>query len=79
MGTVILKEKLLAADSPRSEGIGVMVKHGPDWPFSATDGWQFLYYPEAGTRAEVQQHCAGCHRRARERDYVFARRLADAP
>jgi hypothetical protein len=72
-GTVIAKEKLLAADSQNPEGIGVMVKHASTSAFSSSGGWQFLYFPEAGTRAQVQEHCARCHQNADKRDYVFAR------
>jgi hypothetical protein len=72
-GTVIAKEKLAAADSKAPEGIGMMVKHASPSSFDSTGGWQFLYYPEAGTRDQVQEHCARCHASAKGRDYVFSR------
>lgn len=68
-GAIIAKEKRMAPGADHPEGVAFMVKHRAG-EFTASDGWEFLYFPSAGKSADYSG-CIDCHRSRAKKDYVF--------
>ncbi len=69
VGSIIAKEKLLDPTDSSPDGLAFMIKHGKG-EFTASDGWEFLYYPST-EEAGAYDSCVTCHRAGAKRDYVF--------
>ena len=80
VGAVIVKHKLIYRPptrgtgqnvQPGSTGIGGMVKRAPGYDPPGGD-WEYFYFtdPESIEAGRIET-CAGCHRAAKERDFVF--------
>ncbi len=69
VGAMIAKEKRATAGATHPEGVAFMVKHRKG-EFTASDGWEFLYFPSAGKNANYDG-CISCHRARAAKDYVF--------
>jgi len=70
VGSVIAKEKLLDPSDKSPDGVAFMVRRGEP-RFRDSGGWEFLYFPTDGHKAEVHQACAACHRSSPTGDYVL--------
>jgi hypothetical protein len=71
VGAILAKEKRLSVDAAHPEGVAFMVKHRAG-EFSASGGWEFLYFPSAGASADYSG-CVDCHRTRGTKDYVFGK------
>jgi hypothetical protein len=74
-GTVIVKEKMTTAKAKTEpHELGVMIKRAAGYAPEGGD-WQYLFVNSVGTVREAQAtvNCAGCHKSAAGRDYVFRR------
>jgi hypothetical protein len=70
-GSVIAKEKIRWVKPGETvlDGVAFMVKR-EGAQFRESGGWEFLFFP-AGDAKKTQAGCAGCHKGAADRDYVF--------
>ena len=70
-GSVIAKEKIrwVKPGETTLDGVAFMVKR-EGAQFRESGGWEFLFFPP-GDAKKTQAGCAGCHKGAAERDYVF--------
>ena len=73
VGSIIVKEKLLGPEASSTEAVAFMIKHEKG-KFTASGGWEFLYYPTAPSAKKADEYdgCVTCHRVGGKRDYVFA-------
>jgi len=70
IGSVIAKEKLANLGDKSPEGVAFMVRRAEP-RFRESGGWEFLYFPAQGNKAEVHQACAECHRSSPTGDFVL--------
>jgi hypothetical protein len=79
-GSLIIKEKLTAADSKTPELLTVM--HKREKGFNPKNGdWEYLVYDGAGTKVKAQgklQNCQSCHASWKTTDYVSRVYLTEA-
>ena len=73
VGSIIIREKLSAADDERPQILAVMIKRARGFNPKGGD-WEFLTVDGAMTKVQERQKtgsCLDCHAAQRERDFVF--------
>jgi hypothetical protein len=78
-GSVIVKEKLSAADSRTPELLTVMIKRENGFDRSSGD-WEYMVVDGTGTKVEGRgnlQNCQTCHLANQKTDYIFRTYLSD--
>lgn len=71
VGSVIVKEKLLQADSQQPEALGMMIKREAGFNPAGGD-WEYVYWTaDSVTQGEALAHCQECHLGQTETDSVF--------
>jgi hypothetical protein len=71
VGSIIVKEKLLQADSPQPEALGMMIKREEGFNPAGGD-WEYVYWTaDSVTQGEALAHCQECHLGQTETDSVF--------
>lgn len=78
-GSIIVKEKLLAKDSPAPELLTVMVKREKGFNQGSGD-WEYMVVNGERTKIEGRgklENCQSCHLLKSETDYVFRSYLPD--
>jgi Cytochrome P460 len=78
-GSIIVKEKLLAKDSPAPELLTVMVKREKGFNQESGD-WEYMVVDGEQTKIEGRgklANCQSCHAVMNETDYVFRSYLPD--
>lgn len=73
VGSIIVREKNLAIDSPMPETVIAMVKREKGFSRETGD-WEFFVFSGADLkmqRRETKSDCAACHVKAEKSDWVF--------
>jgi hypothetical protein len=72
-GSIIVREKLAAADDTQPQHLTVMIKRARGFNPAAND-WEFLAVDGAMTKIQERQKkgsCLNCHSSQKERDFVY--------
>ena len=73
LGSIIVREKLAAADDKQPQHLTVMIKRARGFNPAAND-WEFLAVDGAMTKIEQREKkgsCLGCHASQKARDFVY--------